>query len=266
MDSQRILHVSSELAPYFPDKTQANSVLNLAKAMYKKGHDVRIFMPKFGAINERRFQLHEVIRLSGMNLIINDLDQPLVIKVASLPGERMQVYFIDNDEYFKRKLLYSDEKNKWFEDNGERAVFFVKGVVETIKKLNWVPDVIHVHGWMAAILPIYLKSYYSDDSFFKNSRIIFSVYNADLDQTLENTFHDILAFDNVEWKNDTLIRNIIKEAMILSQIIVKGEEQLDTDLDSFINTLDKEILEFNSLETIINEYATLIEEGATVEN
>ena len=135
---------------------------------------------KYGLINERRHQLHEVIRLSGMNLIIDDLDMPLIIKVASIPKERMQVYFIDNDEYFKNRLLDSDKKKKLYDDNDERAIFFAKGVVETIKKLNWTPDIIHVHGWIASLMPLYLKQYYKDEPLFSKSKVVTSIYDNEI--------------------------------------------------------------------------------------
>ena len=157
MKDKRILYVSSEVIPYLPETTLSSTAFNIAKFAHSKGIQTRIFMPRFGVINERRHQLHEVIRLSGMNLIINDMDMPLIIKVASIPKERMQVYFIDNEEYFKRKAVYTDEDDKLFSDNDERMIFFAKGVVETVKKLNWAPDIIHVHGWMASLLPLYLK-------------------------------------------------------------------------------------------------------------
>ena len=179
--------------PYQEDSNMATMVSKMALKMHQEGNDVRVFMPRFGQISERKFQLHEVIRLSGMNIIINDLDQPLIIKVASLPGERLQVYFIDNEEYFKRKQYYFDDEGKPFEDNDERAIFFARGVIETIKKLNWVPDVIHLNGWMAAFVPIYLKTFYKTDSYFNDSKIILSVYNeedAALPDTVEEKMKD----------------------------------------------------------------------------
>ena len=164
-DQKRILFVTTEIFPYQEDSDMGASVNKMALKMHREGNDVRVFMPKFGFVSERKFQLHEVIRLSGMNVIINDLDQPLIIKVASLPGERLQVYFIDNNEYFNRKAYYTDENGAFFEDNDERAVFFARGVIETIKKLNWVPDIIHFSGWMASFIPIYLKNFYKKDYF-----------------------------------------------------------------------------------------------------
>jgi starch synthase len=154
-------------------------------------------MPRYGNINERRHQLHEVIRLSGMNLVVNDLDMPLIIKVASIPKERIQVYFIDNDEYFKRKATFSDEDGVLYPDNDERAIFFAKGVVETVKKLNWVPDIIHVHGWMASLLPIYMKHYYKDEALFSETKIVTSVYGQSFEGTLNSEMINKVKFDNV---------------------------------------------------------------------
>jgi starch synthase len=153
MEDKRILYVSSEVVPYLAENEVSLMSYDVPKMINDQGGQIRIFMPRYGNINERRHQLHEVIRLSGMNLVVNDLDMPLIIKVASIPKERIQVYFIDNDEYFKRNATFTDEDGVLYPDNDERAIFFAKGVVETVKKLNWVPDIIHVHGWMASLLP-----------------------------------------------------------------------------------------------------------------
>ncbi len=259
MSSKRILHVTSELVPYFNENPISSGVYNLAKQMFAQGNDVRIFMPRFGLINERRFQLHEVIRLSGMNLIINDLDQPLVIKVASLPGERMQVYFIENQEYFKRKALYQDESNHWFEDNDERAVFFTKGVLETIKKLNWVPDVIHVHGWMSSFLPIYLRTIYSNDAFFSDIKIITSIYNQGDGGMFSKNLKDILEFDNIKTNTLPHLTNnsyisLIKQAMKDSDAVVKGEETLLDELEDLFNVLDNPKFDFLQNENVEEIY------------
>ena len=177
MKDKRILYISSELTPYLPETEVSKMAFEVPKEMHSQGAQIRMFMPRFGVINERRHQLHEVIRLSGMNLIINDMDMPLIIKVASLPKERMQVYFIDNEEYFRRKAVFTDEEGKLFPDNDERAIFFAKGVVETVKKLNWSPDIIHIHGWMASLLPFYLREYYNNDPLFAESKIVTSAFN-----------------------------------------------------------------------------------------
>ena len=193
----RILYVSTELVPYTPENTLSETAVELPKLMHSKGNDVRIFMPRFGTINERRHQLHEVIRLSGMNMIINDMDQPLIIKVASLPNERLQVYFIDNEEYFKRKAIYADKSGEFFNDNDERSIFFVKGILETVKKLNWKPDVIHAQGWMSALMPLYLKKYYSDDAFFNEVKMVFSVFDKPFEGELNEQMVEKISFDGI---------------------------------------------------------------------
>lgn len=256
MADQRILYITTEMDPYQEDSNMAKMVNKLALKMHNDGNDVRVFMPRFGLISERKFQLHEVIRLSGMNIIINDLDQPLIIKVASLPGERLQVYFIDNEEYFKRKQYYYDENNNPFEDNGERAVFFARGVIETIKKLNWVPDVIHISGWMAAFIPIYLKTYYKNDSYFNDTKLVLSVYNED-DTKLEDNIENILKFDKVEdidaLKKPTF-RNFVVESMKHVDFVLKGDEFLEGDLDTAFNNLETEKSEYLDVESIEKVY------------
>lgn len=233
MPNQKILYVTTEMYPYQEDSNMAEMVNKMALKMHQEGNDVRVFMPRFGQISERKFQLHEVIRLSGMNIIINDLDQPLIIKVASLPGERLQVYFIDNEEYFKRKQYYFNDEGKAFDDNDERAVFFARGVIETIKKLNWVPDVIHFNGWMASFIPIYLKNYYKNDYYFSNTKLVLSVYNeqnADLSANIE----EILKFDNItglKALEKPSFQSFVIESMNAVDVVVKGDEFLEGDLD-----------------------------------
>ena len=207
MKDKRILYVSSEVVPYLPETEIASTAFNVAKKAHSKGVQTRIFMPRFGVINERRHQLHEVIRLSGMNLIINDMDMPLIIKVASIPKERMQVYFIDNDEYFKRKAIFSDEDDQLFSDNDERAIFFAKGVVETIKKLNWTPDIIHVHGWIASLMPLYLKQYYKDEPLFSKSKVVTSIYDNEIIGELNSNIINKIKFDEVESETLNVLKN-----------------------------------------------------------
>ncbi len=239
MPNQKILYVTTEMYPYQEDSNMATMVSKMALKMHQEGNDVRVFMPRFGQISERKFQLHEVIRLSGMNIIINDLDQPLIIKVASLPGERLQVYFIDNEEYFKRKQFYRDDEGKPFEDNDERAIFFARGVIETIKKLNWVPDVIHLNGWMSSFIPVYLSTFYKNDFYFKDSKIILSVYN-EQDEQLPDSIEKKLEFDNITslkaFKKPSSQKFVI-ESMDLVDAVVKGDEFLQENLDkAFVKT------------------------------
>ncbi|OGS73721.1 MAG: glycogen synthase [Flavobacteria bacterium RIFCSPLOWO2_12_FULL_35_11] len=249
MKDKRVLIVSSEVVPYLPENELSTTSFETAKMIHSNGGQTRIFMPRFGLINERRHQLHEVIRLSGMNLVINDMDMPLIIKVASIPKERMQVYFIDNDEYFKRKALFSDEDNNLFEDNDERAIFFAKGVVETVKKLNWSPDIIHVNGWMASLLPLYIKEYYKDDPLFSNSKIVTSLYNTGFEGTLNNNFFEKIKFDNIdEAKIKTISNptytNLLINAIENSDAVIKASEQLPNDLLDYLKTCEKPVLDY----------------------
>lgn len=249
MKDKRVLIVSSEVIPYLPENELSTSSFEAAKMIHGKGGQTRIFIPRYGLINERRHQLHEVIRLSGMNLVINDMDMPLIIKVASIPKERMQVYFIDNDEYFKRKALYTDEDNKLFDDNDERAIFFAKGVIETVKKLNWAPDIIHVHGWMASLLPLYIKEYYKDDALFSESKIVTSVYNKGFEGSLNKEFSEKIKFDNIDESTiKTLSKpnyiNILINAIQNSDAVIKGSEELPSELNEILKTTEKPVLDY----------------------
>lgn len=188
MSIKRVLFITQEITPYLPESLLANTCRFLPQAIQEKGKEIRTFMPKFGNINERRNQLHEVIRLSGMNLIIDDTDHPLIIKVASIQAARMQVYFIDNEDFFSRKNTIMDDDGKEFLDNDERSIFYVRGVLETIKKLRWIPDVIHCHGWMTALTPLYIKTAFADDPCFKDAKVVYSLYNDDFKQPFSDKF------------------------------------------------------------------------------
>ena len=254
MKDKRILYVSSEVVPYLPETEIASTAFNVAKKAHGNGVQTRIFMPRFGVINERRHQLHEVIRLSGMNLIINDMDMPLIIKVASIPKERMQVYFIDNDEYFKRKAIFTDEDDQLFSDNDERAIFFAKGVVETVKKLNWAPDIIHVHGWMASLLPLYLKEYYNEEPLFADSKIVTSVYDKDFEGSLNEELCEKVKFDKISNDKISIIEdpnysNIIKSAIHNSDAVVLGSDSIPEDLKEAIKEKELPSLSYQSEES-----------------
>ncbi|MEY2649637.1 MAG: hypothetical protein RL608_311 [Bacteroidota bacterium] len=198
MAKRRILYVSHEIKPYFPEGELAEMALAFPKKMNELGHEIRAFMPRFGVINERRHQLHEVIRLSGINVVINDYDQPLIIKVASVPGARIQVYFIDNEEYFKRKGTWEDANGEFYADNGARALFFGKSIIETIKKLGWQPDVVHVMGWMSTALPVYLRQFHADDPHFAGTKVVFGLSDNAFDGTLDAGLQQGMAFDGVK--------------------------------------------------------------------
>lgn len=259
MKDKRILYVSSEVVPYLPETEISSMSFEAPRMVNKQGGQIRIFMPRFGNINERRHQLHEVIRLSGINLVINDLDMPLIIKVASIPKERIQVYFIDNEDYFKRKATLTDEDGNLFPDNDERAIFFAKGVIETVKKLNWAPDIIHVNGWLASLLPLYLKEFYKTEPLFTESKIVTSVYNQSFEGTLDKKMLEKVKFDGLDaeaikpLKNPDYI-NLMKIAIDNSDAVIRGSEELQKELDDYLNNLDKPVLEYHSIEEFADPY------------
>ncbi len=259
MEDKRILYVSSEVVPYLAENEVSLMSYDVPKMVNDQGGQIRIFMPRYGNINERRHQLHEVIRLSGMNLVVNDMDMPLIIKVASIPKERIQVYFIDNDEYFKRKATFTDEEGVMFPDNDERAIFFAKGVIETVKKLNWVPDIIHVHGWMASLLPIYMKHYYKDEALFENTKIVTSVYAQSFDGHLDAELINKILFDNIPREaiadlESPSYENILKTAITHSDGVIIASDNLSLSLTNFIESSKKPFLPFASKDKMTEEY------------
>lgn len=263
MKDKRILYVSSEVVPYLPETEISSMSFEAPRLVNQQGGQIRIFMPRYGNINERRHQLHEVIRLSGINLVINDLDMPLIIKVASIPKERIQVYFIDNDEYFKRKATLTDENGVLFPDNDERAIFFAKGVIETVKKLNWSPDIIHVHGWLAALLPIYLKEYYKDEPLFNESKIVTSVYNQSFNNTLSNDMFNKVKFDNLDEKAIKVLEepsyiNLMKVAIDYSDALIVGSEEIPKDLTGYIKDANKPVLEYKNRDEFGEAYTKFL--------
>ncbi len=249
MKEKRILYVSSEVVPYLAENEVSLTSYDAPKMINDQGGQIRIFMPRYGSINERRHQLHEVIRLSGMNLVVNDMDMPLIIKVASIPKERIQVYFIDNDEYFKRKSTFTDDDGNLFADNDERAIFFTKGVIETVKKLNWVPDVIHVQGWMASLLPIYLKHYYKDEAIFGDTKIVTSVFGEGFNGQLSSKMKEKIAFDGLSEEiiadfNEPTYENIMKNAIENSDGVIMASEDIGLNLTKIIESSEKPFLPF----------------------
>ena len=236
MAKKKILFINQEISPYVPDNTLSLMGKDLPQAMQERNHEIRTFMPKWGTINERRGQLHEVIRLSGMNLIINDTDHPLIIKVASIPSARVQVYFIDNDDYFGKRLMEKDEQGEDYPDNGERAIFFARGVLETVKKLRWVPDVIHCQGWMSAVVPFYVKTAYHDEPSFAETKVVTSLFSKGLDNDLGTNFKQCLEFREAKAEllknyNDNFnFLDLVKLSIDYSDGIVQAEDVVNNDL------------------------------------
>jgi len=259
MKDKRVLYVSSEVLPYLPETEISSMSFEAPRLVNNNSGQIRIFMPRYGNINERRHQLHEVIRLSGMNLVINDLDMPLIIKVASIPKERMQVYFIDNEDYFKRKATYADEEGNFYSDNDERAIFFAKGVIETVKKLNWSPDIIHVHGWLASFLPLYLRNYYGNEPLFENSRIVTSVYNQSFDgelnaNTMDKIQYDAIDDDAIEHLKKPNYVNLMKVAIENSDAVILGSTEIPEELEGFIEKMDIPVLKYHNMDEFSQAY------------
>lgn len=233
---KRVLFVNSEMTPYLKETDIADFSLALCTGIQDKKVEIRTFMPRYGLINERKNQLHEVIRLSGMNIIIDDVDRPLIIKVASLPSARMQVYFIDNEDYFRRKAMYTDEAGKFFADNGDRAVFFARGVLETVKKLRWSPDVIHCTGWISHVLPLYLKKCYKDDPIFAGSKVVLSLINdTPADDAFSPKLNEIIQFQGVSAEDVAVMQqasgiNLAKLAIEYSDGVIASADKVPAEL------------------------------------
>ena len=198
--AKKVLFINQEIAPYVPETTMAALGRDLPSIIQEGGFEIRTFMPKWGNINERRGQLHEVIRLSGMNIIIDDQDHQLLIKVASIPSTHVQVYFIDNDDYFMKREMLIDPEGKPYADNGERALFYSRGVIETVKKLRWAPDVIHCQGWMSSMAPLYIRKVYEKEPVFANTKIVTSLFGEGLEGALEDKFKKNMELKGVKAK------------------------------------------------------------------
>lgn len=261
MDAKKILFIAQEITPYLPESEIATICRNLPQGIQERGREIRTFMPKFGNINERRNQLHEVIRLSGMNLIIDDTDHPLIIKVASIQSARMQVYFIDNEDFFQRKGTVSDENGNEYEDNDDRSIFYVRGVLETVKKLRWIPDVIHCHGWMAALTALYIKRMYADDPCLRNAKIVYSIYNDDFQTSFRKDFANKLKMDGAKeadiknLKADTSFAALSKLAIDFCDGVIQGSDTINPDVLDYISTKkDFPFLPYHSPDTYMDAF------------
>ncbi len=258
MEKTKILFVEQEIIPYTTEKSIMGTIGRyLPQGIQEKNNEIRTFMPRFGCINERRNQLHEVIRLSGMNIIINDMDHPLLIKVASIQPARMQVYFIDNEDYFQRKFVFNDKNDNFFKDNDERIIFYSRGVLETVKKLGWAPDIIHCHGWISSMIPMYVKTAFKVNPLFTDSKVIFSIYDDDFDGNFNKNFADKIKLEGIKEKdlkyyNNSNYVNMIKSAIDFSDALIIGSEKINPEIKKYLSKINKPILDFQPIET--NEY------------
>ncbi len=251
MGSKKILYVCQEVTPYLAETPESKLCRELLQAMQERGNEIRTFMPRYGLINERRNQLHEVIRLSGMNLIIDDNDHQLIIKVASIPSVRVQIYFIDNDDYFARKAVLVDENGDEFEDNDERAIFFARGVLETVKKLRWEPAIIHCHGWFSFLVAAYLRNTFADDPIFKGVKIVASFNSQGFDKPLASEFMRKLEGEGIVDQNISLFdeptyQNLCSYVLSCADGIVFSSEDVDESLVEAARQSGKPVLEYQS--------------------
>ena len=262
--ANKVLFITQEIIPYVAESEMAIAGRKIPQTIQEKGREIRTFMPKWGNVNERRNQLHEVIRLSGMNLIIDDTDHPLIIKVASIQAARMQVYFIDNDDYFQNRLMATNENGEEYTDNDERAIFYARGVLETVKKLRWCPEVIHCQGWVSALAPLYIKKAYMDEPSFRDSKVVFSLFENDLKSNLQENIIEKMLLKDIE-KSDiedvipasATYKDLYKLAIKYSDGVILHSENIDPELIAYARELGIPVLEYQPIETFtdaINQF------------
>ncbi len=245
--------------PYLPENSMSSMGRYLPQKIQEMGNQIRVFMPRYGLVKERRNQLHEVIRLSGMNIVVNDMDHSLVIKVASIQAARMQVYFIDNEDYFQRKALFRDEEGKFFDDNDERTIFFARGVLETIKKLRWTPDVVHLNGWLTSLIPLYLRKAYVEDPIFYDTKVIISIYDDAFAEKFNDNMKKKIKFDGFK-ESDLKVfetpdyNSLMKLAIKYADGIIKASPEINPELEQFAKAQKKPILEYQGEEEYFDAY------------
>ncbi|MCE3008502.1 MAG: glycogen/starch synthase [Bacteroidetes bacterium] len=246
MEKLRILYATMEIDPFLVLSDSANFIRSLPQGLQEKGHEIRILMPRFGVINERRNRLHEVVRLSGINIRVGNEEKPLTIKVATIPNARLQVYFLDNEDYFQRKSVLTDPKSKTFhEDNHERSIFFCKGVIETVRKLGWTPNIIHCHGWMTALIPLYLKTHFREDPIFRDSKTLYTVYDNEVSEKLPDNFAEKARLDGTpedllnEYRGDTYL-GVSRGGIKLADFVTQGSTTVHSELHSTLAEVEKQ--------------------------
>ena len=277
MRKKRVLYVSQEIKPYTGETKMGEVASLLSQKTQENGKDIRLFLPKFGTINERRHQLHEVIRLSGMNLIIDDFDHQLIIKVGSIQKLRMQVYFIDNDEYFPKKQMLHEEDGSLIKNNDERMIFYCKGVIETVRKLGWKPDIIHCQGWFSSLVPMYIKKLYADDPLFEDVKVIYSVFDNTYEGELSSTLADKLLFEDLEdadvvMLKKSTINNLHKHAINYADAIIQASANIEKEVLKHIQSSKKPFMKYPGEEDYIDAYQDFYKqfieemEAALIEN
>lgn len=260
--AKKVLFINQEITPYVPETAMSILGRDLPQTMQEEGFEIRTFMPKWGNINERRGQLHEVIRLSGMNLIINDTDHPLIIKVASIPTSRLQVYFIDNDDYFQKRQMSTDEAGEEYPDNGERAIFFARGVLETVKKLRWIPDIVVCQGWMGAVVPFYIKKAYNEEPSFCNCKVVTSIFTSQLKKELGKNFKNYVDFREAnasllnDYSDNFNFLDLGKMAIDYSDGVIEADKDVNAELIKYASDKNLPILKYPGASDYNNAYKT----------
>lgn len=269
MSNTRILYVASEINPFLEVSQVADFVRKLPQVMQEKGMEIRILVPRFGLINERRNRLHEVVRLSGINIEVGEEEKPLIIKVASIPNAKLQVYFIDNEDYFKRKFVFHDKNDEFYADNDERAIFFCKGVLETVKKLGWIPDVVHCNDWMTGLIPLYLKTTYKNDPIFAKAKSIFSVYGNKFDHKfgddiVQKALNEDVEVDMLKGLSTADYHGFVQIGMEYADVVINSNEDADEKIKCLCDDASKEktvntiTASEESLETYYDLYTDLV--------
>lgn len=256
---KKILYVTPEIYPYLEENYISHICRYLPQGIQEKENEIRTFMPKYGCVNERKNLLHEVIRLSGQNIIIEDTDHPLIIKVASLQAVRMQIYFIDSEDFFKRKAMFRDEEGKFFDDNDSRAIFFAKGVIETVRKLGWAPDVIHCHGWITALVPIFIKTCYKDNPLFQDMKMVYSAYNDQFPEKFSSDFAKKLKLTGIPKEYAAKFRSpgydtITKAAIDFSDGVVIGHPKVKKTIQTYMGKSGLPLLVHPESEDYVEQY------------
>jgi len=269
MSKLKILYVASEINPFLQTSEVADFVRKLPQGMQEKGMEIRILVPRFGLINERKNRLHEVVRLSGINISVGEEEKPLVIKVASIPNAKLQVYFIDNEDYFHRKSVFFDKNNKFFKDNDERAIFFCKGVLETVRKLGWAPDIVHCNDWMTSLIPMYIKTTYKNDPIFKSAKTVFSIYNNSFSHKFDSNLLEKVKMIDIE---DSMLQPLqsadfdgfIKIGAAYADVVLKAGESFEKDLEKILEQIENEkrIDTIENDDNLIDSYYNLYNELA----
>lgn len=265
MKKSKVLFVSQEIFPYVDETHMSKTSRFLPQGIQERGKEIRTFMPRFGLINERRNQLHEVIRLSGMNIIMDNNDNPLIIKVASIQSARMQVYFIDNEDYFQRKYMTYDKDGNFYRDNDERSVFFARGVIETVRKLGWAPDIIHCHGWMSSLLPMMVKKALTEDPIFAESKVVLSLYDDEFPGEFRSNFTKKIIMEGIEKEDVAHLASadysvLMKNAIDYADGIIYASQVINPDVDGYVKSSGLPVLEYQDPENYIDAYNSFYDE------